>query len=49
MPAFSDKQIITSWHTNARSWVKAVQNEEIDSRTLVTNQAIVQAVTDLKP
>ena len=49
MLEFSDKQIVTSWHTNARPWVKAVQNQEIESRTLVTNQAIVQAVTSLTP
>lgn len=49
MPEFSDKQIVTSWHANARPWTKAVQNEEIESRTLVTNQAIVQAVTSLAP
>ena len=49
MPEFSDKQIVTSWHTNARPWTKAVQNQEIESRTLVTDQAIVQAVTRLTP
>ena len=49
MTEFSDKQIVTSWHANARPWTKAVQNEEIESRTLVTNQAIVQTVTSLTP
>ena len=49
MLEFSDKQIVTSWHTNARPWVKAVQNQEIASRTLATNRAIVQAVTSLTP
>ncbi len=49
MPEFSDKQIVTSWHTNARPWTKAVRNQEIESRTLVTDQAIVQAVTSLTP
>ena len=49
MPEFSDRQIVTSWHTNARPWVQAVQNAEIESRTLVTNQAIIHAVTSLTP
>ena len=29
-------------------WAKAVQNDEIESRRLVTNQAVIQAVSDLK-
>jgi 2-polyprenyl-3-methyl-5-hydroxy-6-metoxy-1,4-benzoquinol methylase len=45
----SDKKIIASWHTNAGPWVKAMQNEEIESRKLITNQAIVRAVSELKP
>ena len=49
MAELSDKQIITSWHTNARPWAKAVQNDEIESRALVTNQAVIQAISDLKP
>jgi len=49
MLEFSDKQIVASWHVNAHPWTKAVQNEEIESRALVTNQAIVQAVTSLTP
>lgn len=49
MLEFSDKQIVASWYANARPWIKAVQNGEIESRTLVTNQAIVQAVTGLTP
>lgn len=49
MSELSDKQIIASWHTNAAPWAKAVQNEEVESRKLVTNRAIVNAVSDLKP
>ena len=49
MSELSDKQIIASWHTNADPWAKAVQNEEVESRKLVTDQAIVNAVSDLKP
>lgn len=31
MPEFSDRQIVTSWHTTARPWTKAVQNTEIEN------------------
>jgi SAM-dependent methyltransferase len=35
-----------SWDANARSWTDAVRNESIESRRLVTNAAIIQAVRD---
>ena len=31
MPEFSDRQIVTSWHTNARPWTDFVQNTEIEN------------------
>lgn len=46
---YDDKQIIQSWHTNAEAWIYAVQNSEIESRNLVTNQAIIEAVMELNP
>ncbi len=49
MLELSDRQIVTSWHRNACPWTKAVQHQEIESRTLVTDQAIVQAATSLRP
>ncbi len=44
-----DTDIIRSWHKNTAPWVSAVRDGEIESRTLVTNQAIVDAVRSLAP
>jgi len=44
-----DTKIIDSWHRNTAPWVDAVRKDEIESRTLVTNQAIVDAVRSLSP
>jgi len=45
----SDKKIVESWKKNAQPWVSAVRNGEIESRVLVTNEAIVNAVIGCKP
>jgi SAM-dependent methyltransferase len=44
-----DTHIIDSWHKNAAPWVTAVREGEIESRTLVTNRAIVEAVRSRAP
>jgi 2-polyprenyl-3-methyl-5-hydroxy-6-metoxy-1,4-benzoquinol methylase len=44
-----DEKIIDSWGKNAAPWVAAVRKGEIESRLLVTNQAIVDAVRNLSP
>jgi 2-polyprenyl-3-methyl-5-hydroxy-6-metoxy-1,4-benzoquinol methylase len=44
-----DDNIVESWHKNTAPWVAAVRNHEIESRTLVTNAAIVDAVQSLAP
>ena len=49
MKKFSDQQIIASWQTNARPWVTAVREGSIESRRLVTNQAIIDAILDCAP
>lgn len=49
MTEFSDTRIIESWHTNASPWTKAVQDEAIESRRLVTDRAIIQTVCDMQP
>ncbi|MGB2269998.1 MAG: hypothetical protein ACPH7G_08105 [Cycloclasticus pugetii] len=36
---FSDKHIIDSWLQNAKPWVVAIRDNEIASRTLLTNKA----------
>ncbi len=40
----SDAKIIDSWHKNAAPWIVAIQEHQIESRNLVTNGAIVDAV-----
>ena len=46
---FSDAKIVDSWHQNAKAWTVAVREEQIASRKLVTNQAIVDAVLSRTP
>ena len=45
----SDAKIVDSWKKNAAPWTSAVRANEIESRRLVTNQAIVDAVLGLAP
>lgn len=49
MSDLSDKKIIDSWHTNAAPWTDAVRNDEIESRRLVTNAAIVDTILARHP
>jgi 2-polyprenyl-3-methyl-5-hydroxy-6-metoxy-1,4-benzoquinol methylase len=46
---FNDQRIIASWHTNATPWTSAVRERRIESRRLVTDQAIVDAVVSRAP
>lgn len=45
----SDQQIIDSWHKNAKPWIAAVRQDEIESRLLATNKAIVDAILFRRP
>lgn len=49
MKELSDDKIIESWRKNAAPWILAIQEEQIQSRLLVTNQAIIDTITQLKP
>lgn len=49
MDTLNEQHIIDSWHKNAEPWVAAVRGDEIDSRSLVTNQAILDAIADYTP
>ena len=49
MKTLNDENIVNSWSRNADPWTAAVRGGEIRSRTLVTNQAIVAAVTSRVP
>jgi 2-polyprenyl-3-methyl-5-hydroxy-6-metoxy-1,4-benzoquinol methylase len=42
--ALSDAKIVESWRNNAHAWTSAVREQRIDSRALVTDRAIVDAV-----
>src|SRR5690606_10246946 len=45
----NDKKIVESWHKNAPSWTAVVRGGQIESRRLVTDRAIVEAVLDYSP
>jgi 2-polyprenyl-3-methyl-5-hydroxy-6-metoxy-1,4-benzoquinol methylase len=45
----SDARIVASWQKNAAPWADAIRNDQIESRRLVTNAAIVEAVLNRKP
>jgi 2-polyprenyl-3-methyl-5-hydroxy-6-metoxy-1,4-benzoquinol methylase len=45
----SDARILDSWQRNASPWTAAVRENRIESRTLVTNKAIVDAVLSRSP
>lgn len=49
MPSLTDAVILESWSRNADPWTAAIRGGEIESRTLVTNAAIVEAVRSLAP
>lgn len=40
----SDQKIIDSWHKNAAPWIVAIRDRQIESRKLVTDAAIIDAV-----
>ena len=40
----NEQDILRAWEANARAWTNAVQGNKIASRTLVTNQAIIDAI-----
>lgn len=45
----SDAQIIDSWRKNAQAWTAAVRGRRIESRELITDRAIVDAVLSRSP
>ncbi|MBN3845343.1 methyltransferase domain-containing protein [Paraburkholderia sp. Ac-20342] len=45
----SDDKIIASWQRNASPWMNAVRAGEIESRRLVTDQAVLDAVLACEP
>ncbi|MDP9203635.1 MAG: methyltransferase domain-containing protein [Gemmatimonadota bacterium] len=49
MDPSSDEKIVQSWYKNAHPWTVAVRENQIESRKLVTNRAIVDAVLSRSP
>lgn len=47
--SLNDARIIDSWRANAAPWTAAVRGNQIESRALVTNAAIVDAVLSRSP
>jgi len=45
----SDGKIVDSWKRNASPWINAVRAGEIESRRLITDQAVLDTVLDCKP
>ena len=49
MDQYSDEKIVDSWQKNASPWASAVRGGYIESRKLVTDKAIVEAVLSRSP
>lgn len=47
MDKLSDEKIIDSWGKNANPWISAVQENQIESRKVIIDQAIVDSVISL--
>jgi 2-polyprenyl-3-methyl-5-hydroxy-6-metoxy-1,4-benzoquinol methylase len=45
----SEAKIVDCWRSNAQAWTAAVRNRRIESRALVTDRAIVDAVLSRSP
>ena len=45
----SDASIVDSWHKNASPWADAVRGNQIESRALITNRSIIEAVLSRSP
>lgn len=46
---FSDAEIVEAWKRNASPWTIAVRERQIESRRLVTDQAMVDAIVGCSP
>jgi 2-polyprenyl-3-methyl-5-hydroxy-6-metoxy-1,4-benzoquinol methylase len=45
----SDEEVLDAWRVNAANWTEVVRERKIESRNLVTDQAILDAVTARNP
>jgi 2-polyprenyl-3-methyl-5-hydroxy-6-metoxy-1,4-benzoquinol methylase len=46
---FSDAKILDAWHRNAAPWTTAVRGQQIESRRLVTDRALIEATLSSSP
>ena len=46
MSSNPEKHILDSWHSNAAAWTNAIEQQTIESRRLITNKAIVDAISE---
>lgn len=44
-----EDEILNTWFKNARPWIKAIRNNEIESRALITNESILQCILKESP
>jgi len=44
-----EEKIMEAWERNSDSWIDTIDNEELESRSLVTNKSIVQQILSNKP
>lgn len=44
-----EENILSSWKANTQQWVEVIDNNEIQSRQLITNRAIQEAILTHKP
>ena len=49
MKLLSDAKVVDSWGKNASPWITAVREGQIETRELVTNRAIVDAILSRSP
>ena len=49
MDPLSDEKVLDSWNTNATPWTAAVREQRIESRKLVTDRAVIDAVMSRRP
>lgn len=49
MTPYSDEKIVDSWEKNASQWTAVVRSGQIESRKLITDKAIVEAVLSHSP
>ena len=49
MNSFSDQKIIDSWNKNVDPWINAIRNQEIESRKIATDRAIISTMINEHP